>query len=238
MPTHRFAERRTWLSFAVLAFLTFGCNPLQLEVVPADNAETSMLVVRCTASQAGTFALTQNGLDGTLAQTNFTVDNQPFRAQTVFRPDVTGRSRGGAIECRHTPQGGGQARNTVHDVVIRETNRPTAQITIPGGPNKRVGTPFDVNVDVRDDPLAPGMGVPAGLDYIFVNADGPLAGTGIIDLAGRLWGPPTNAQGPLIYNTPFQAVCREEGDARIMIRAWDAAGNSADSAWETVNCVR
>lgn len=212
-----------------------GCKSLNL--VPDDIPESVSLVARCTANKAGNFILTLNGGDGVLSPPSGQVipaPAKPYRAQTNFTPNQTGRSREGSISCDHSVVKPGNP--VTKKFKVRDRVDPV--IALFAAPNMaRVGETFDVNVNITDNPTGPGAGVASGLDAIHVNVTGALRGPGIIDLAGRIPGPPDGVQGPLRYNTPISITCVREGDATIRLLVLDAARNQTFSAIHNMACI-
>jgi hypothetical protein len=201
--------------------------------------ETVGMVARCTYSKPGTFTISLNGPntgDGTLSPasgTAVTVNTPPFRAQSNFFPNITGRSRPGLISCYHSASPGRPGRKSFK---VRERKEPTiVQFDAPA--NANVGETFAVQVDIKDEPLGPGQGDVSGLDKIFVLTTGPLWGPGVIELNGVPPGPPDGVQGPIQYNIDINVTCTREGDATIKLLALDAARNQILSSLHTMAFV-
>ncbi len=226
--------------------LLSACGGMKMILPISDASENVPRTSRCTPSvpQAGTMTFQEINLEGTFTPAVVAVPAGGY-AQTTFTPAVTGRSRGGTIACDFAyvdNKGNAKIQDAKKAVIVRDAKKPTAMIDIPGddadAPTKPVGTAFDVTVDVTDTAAGGMLGVPSGIDYLFVEANGPLAPASmIIQAAGVFQGPPTDANGPTMYDTPFQLTCTAEGDGRVRIRAWDAAGSYIDSNWHNVACV-
>lgn len=225
-------------SSVIFILLFFSCVP-HLIVVPDDLEETVGMTARCTYTKPGTFTISLNAPntgDGTLSPasgTPVTVNTPPYRAQSTFNPNITGRSRPGLISCYHSASPGrpGRAR-----FKVRERKEPTVvQFVAPATAN--VGQTFAVQVDITDDPAGPGQGEESGLDKIFVLTTGPLWGPGVIELAGVVPGPPDGVKGPRRYNANVDVTCMREGDASIKLLALDAARNQVFSARHEMACV-
>ena len=225
-------------SFVMFILLFTSCTP-NLIVVPDDLAETVGMTARCTYSKPGTFTISLNSVstgDGTLSPasgTAVTVNTPPYRAQSTFTPNITGRSRPGLISCYHSESPGrpGRAR-----FKVRERKEPTiARFVAPAAAN--VGETFAVQVDITDDPAGPGQGVESGLDKIFVLTTGPLWGPGVIELAGVVPGPPDGVKGPKRYNANIDVTCSREGDGSIKLLVLDAARNQVFSTLHEMACV-
>jgi hypothetical protein len=208
-------------------------------VVSDDIEETVGMIARCTFTKPGTFTISLNAPntgDGSLSPasaTAVTVNTAPFRAQSNFTPNITGRSRSGLVSCYHSESPGRPDRQPFK---VRERKEPTiVQFNAPG--NANVGETFPVVVDIRDDPLGAGQGEVSGLDKILVLTTGPLWGPGVIELAGVPPGPPDGVQGPIQYNTNINVTCMGEGDGSIRLLAIDAARNQMFSATHMMACV-
>lgn len=214
-----------------MALLLTGCKSITL--VPEEISEDVQMVVRCTASTAGTFSFAVKKGDGALSEEKVQAPSPPYQAQVIFTPNKTGRSREGDIYCYHSDDEPGKPVNQTF--IVRETVEPNiTQFVAPE--SAQVGQPFDVLVDITDDPKANGEGDVSGLDKIYVNTTGPITGPGDIELAGVSPGPPDGVQGPKSYDDPISFTCTAEGEATIKLIAVDAAGNEKGSSIHKMEC--
>ena len=225
-----------WCMPLAVALVLSGCKTLDLALT--DFPETTATVATCSATRAGSFTFALVDGDGRLvppAGQAVSVSGAPFRTQAVFTPNQTGRSRSGEIRCDHSADGPG--RPVAKEFKVRDRQAPT--IAVFNAPNRaQVGKPFNVMVDITDDPRGAGAGVPSGLDQIHVNASAILSGPGIIELAGVPPGPPDAAQGPLAYRNPISITCTREGEGTIRLYVLDAAKNDVFSPIHDIVCFK
>lgn len=214
-----------------------GCKTLS--VFPNDFPETVPMVASCEAGRPGEFTMMLKEGDGKMTPASGqSVQSplKPYRVQSQFTPERTGRSRAGAIECYHSADRPGKP--VVKRFIVRDRIEPTTSFNPPV--MAIVGRQFAIPVEIRDEPAGAGLGEASGIDRIQISTTGPLSVIGQvdIDLSGKMPGPPEGSRGPTAYDTPIQVVCTDPGKATLRLLVIDAAQNQGFSRIHDMVCVK
>ena len=193
----------------------------------------------CTADDRGhpngldTLRIIQSTGSGVLAADTDPANNVVKRR---YDPNDVGKSRQAVFSCIATASNSSGTFTESLTVIVRDAQKPAWDPAAPvlpargadGNPPGKVGITFFVDVDVKDDALAPGArGVESGIYTIGVSGVNIASSPAIYTTRGVPPGPPSpgSQAGPLQDSQSFTVTRTRMGGQRIGIFVEDTAGN-------------